>query len=174
MRTALLVAAFVAAGHGCGKKDDHSAATDQAGQELREAQTEVIDHRSDIAKTQEDIEQGKRDLLLEQQTLADKQKLLEKQRQDLGAASGTLQEARAAYAAAVRERLAKVDASLATLATRSDARAKDAFTGIRARREQLSAKVDAMADTEDAKWKQYTEDVDVTFDAIERDLRASD
>ena len=168
-RCSLAVAALLAAAS-CGKEDS-GAETEKAGRDLREANAEVSENSQALAKNQEDIEQKKREILLDQQTLADKQKLLEQQRQALGSSQGQLREARAAYAAAIVERFAKLDASLAALATKTDARSRDAATGLRARRDQLSAKLDSMAGTADASWEQYTKDVDIMFDAIERDLR---
>ncbi|HUS65120.1 MAG TPA: hypothetical protein VMZ28_11280 [Kofleriaceae bacterium] len=165
--SSLLIAVAVTAA--CGDKDN-SADTDKASKELRQAQTDVLQTGADIASNRDDIEQRTRDLQLDHQTLADKQKLLEQQRQDLGAARGTLQTARAAYAAAVDQRLAKLDASLATLSTKTDARSKDAAAGLRARRDLLALKVGTLSSTPDADWSRYTSDVDVTFDAIERDL----
>jgi chromosome segregation ATPase len=170
-RCSLAVAVLFAAGS-C--KEDKAAETDRAGQELREAHDKVSENSQALARNQADIEQKKRDILSDQQALADKQKLLEKQQMELGSAQGQLQEARVAYAAAVKERLAKLDASLATLATKTDARSKDAATGLRARRDQLAAKLEAMAATPDASWNQYTKDVDVMFEAIERDRRDAD
>jgi len=170
-RCSLAVAVLFAAG-AC--KKDSSAETDKAGQDLREAHEKVSENSQALARNQDDIEQKKRDILNDQQTLADKQKLLEKQQVELGSAQGHLQETRVAYAAAVKERLAKLDASLATLATRTDAKSKDAATGLRARRDQLAAKLDAMAATPDADWNQYTRDIDVMFAAIERDRSAAD
>jgi len=171
-RCSLAVAVLLAAGS-CGKEDS-SAETDQAGRDLREAHDKVSENSQALARNQDEIEQKKRDILSDQQALADKQKLLEKQQAELGSSQGQLQEARVAYAAAIKERLAKLDASLATLATRTDARSKDAATGLRARRDQLAAKLDAMATTPDASWNQYTKDIDVMFEAIERDRRAAD
>lgn len=168
----LAVVLLLAAGS-CGKEDS-SAETDKAGRDLREAHDKVSENSQALAKNQDDIEQKKRDILNDQQALADKQKLLEKQQVELGSSQGHLQEARVAYAAAVKERLAKLDASLATLATKTDARSKDAATGLRARRDELAAKLEAMAATPDASWNQYTKDIDVTFEAIERDRRAAD
>jgi hypothetical protein len=168
-RCSLLLTALHAAAS-CGK-DDNSAGTDQAGQNLREAQSKVSDNSQALAKNQDDIEQKKRDILADQQTLADKQKLLEEQRRQLGSSQGNLQKARVAYAAAVKERFAKLESSLATLATRTDAKSRDAATGLRARRDQLAAKLDSMAGTPDSRWDTYTKDVDVMFDAIEHDLR---
>ena len=154
---------------GCGKHDD-SAETDKTGAELRKAQDEVATHSKDLAKNQRDIEQQKRDVAREQQELADKQKLLEQQQQQLGSAQGTLVQARAAYAAAVKARLAKLDAAIAERATKTDAKSKDAVAGLGARRDLLAKKVDGMPAVLDADWTAYTKDVDVTFDAIESDL----
>ena len=78
-------------------------------------------------------------------------------------------EARTAYAAAVKQRFTKLDASLAALGTRTDAATKDAVAGLQARRELLAAKLAAMPTTTDASWPAYTKDVDTMFDAIERD-----
>lgn len=157
-------------GVGCTKHDD-AAQTDKAAEKLRAAQAEVTAHSTAVATNAQDIEQRKRDLAREQQELADKQKLLEQQQSALGSAKSTLQDARVAYAAAVKERFAKLDASLSTLATRTDAKSTDAATGLRARRDQLSTKLAAMTTTADVGWETYTKDIDTTFDAIERDLR---
>lgn len=154
---------------GCSKHDE-SAETDKAGEKLRAAQSEVTTHSTNVANNARDIEQRKRDLAREQQELTDKQKLLEQQQSALGSAKGSLQEARAAYAAAITERLAKLDALRATLAMRTDAKSTDASTGLRARRDQLATKLAGMTGTADVGWEAYTKDVDVTFDAIERDL----
>jgi hypothetical protein len=156
----------------CGT-DNNSAQTDRASEQLRKAQAEVSEHSKDLTTNQDDIEKRQRALVSEQQVLADKKKLLERQRQDLGSAQGNLRDARAAYAAAVKERFARLDLSVAALAMKTDVRSRDAATGLRARRDQLLAKVNAMASTPAPDWNKYTEDVDVTFDAIERDLHGA-
>ena len=165
----LLAVAVILVAASCGKRDN-SADTDQVSQDLRKAQTAVAEHSNGLAQNQDQIEQRKRALVREQQELADQQKLLEQQRQQLGSAQSNLQGARTAYAAAIKERFAKLDASLATLATKTDAKSRDAVTGLRARRDQLSAKIDAMAATADLSWGPYTEDIEITFKAIEQDL----
>ncbi|MDQ3364730.1 MAG: hypothetical protein M3680_04805 [Myxococcota bacterium] len=156
---------------GCGKQDN-SQDTDRPSAELRKAQSELKETSKAVTENQAEIEQRQRELLKEQQELADKQKLLEQQRQQLGSAELTLEQARAAYGAAVKQRLAKLDASLATLATRTDAKSRDAVVGLRARREQLATKLAAIPGTGDASWSSYTKDVDLTFDAIEDDVNA--
>lgn len=160
----------------CGE-DDNSADTDRAAEELRRAQAALGEQTRSLAENQSAIEQGRRNLALEQEKLAreqrelaDKQRLLAEQEARLGAAKQTLAQARAAYAAAVTERMAKLDASLATLGKRTDARARDALAGLRARRDQLSTKLAALGGTQDAGWAEYVDDVDTTFDAMERDL----
>jgi peptidoglycan hydrolase CwlO-like protein len=158
---------------GCGT-DGNSAQTERASEQLREAQAKVSAHSKDLTQNQEDIEHRQRALVSEQQQLADKQKLLERQRRDLGSAQDNLRDTRAAYAAAIKERFAKLDVAVAALATRTDARSRDAVTGLRARRDSLLAKIDAMATTPAPDWNTYTRDVDVTFDAIEHDLHDAD
>ncbi|MBA3391626.1 MAG: hypothetical protein H0T89_03230 [Deltaproteobacteria bacterium] len=171
IRSTLLVLAMVLVG--CGKQDN-SEATDQASKQLREAQDQVNTNTKDLTANEQDIEKRKRELATEQQELADKQKRLEEQQRALGSAQQTLAGARVAYAAAVKERLAKLDAALATLSRKTDAKARDAAAGLRARRDQLVVMLDAMAGTADPDWNKYTKDVDTTFDAIERDLSATD
>lgn len=169
LRCSLVLTALLA-GTSCGKQDN-SADTDRPGQDLRKAQSQVREGSQGLAANQNGIEKKKRAILSEQQQVADQEQLLEQQRQQLGSAQGNLQEAWVAYAAAVKTRLAKLDASLATVAMKTDARSRDAVTGLRARRDQLSAKLAAMPSGAAApSWTDYTKDVDTTFDAIEHDL----
>jgi peptidoglycan hydrolase CwlO-like protein len=129
--------------------------------------------RSAVATNEADIETKKRELIKGQQDLADKTKALDDNRQQLGSAGATLVAARAAYGAAVTERLAKLDAALAGLATQTDAASKDAVAGLHARRDLLAAKLAAMPAAADPSWPEFTRDVDTTFQAIEHDLRAT-
>jgi chromosome segregation ATPase len=166
---ALLAVAVTAS---CSSKDN-SAVTDQASKDLGEAQSEVKAKDRDVTTTGDDIERRKRELVAQQQQLADQEQALENERRQLGSARGTLTDARTAYAAAVKERLAKLEAGLASLATRTDAAAKDASAGLAARRDLLATKLAQMPAGTDASWGAYTKDVDTTFDAIERDLRTA-
>jgi len=166
-----LAAAVVLAATSCGQ-NNNSTDTDHASLELRKAQGEVSGRSNALAANQDAIEQTKRQLTSGQQALADKQVLLEQQRLQLGSAQGSLQDARVAYGTAVKERFAKLEASLATLATRTDARSKDAAVGLRARSAQLAQKLAAMP-AADPSWGDYTRDVDTAFDAIEHDLSAA-
>jgi chromosome segregation ATPase len=168
MRT-LLVGALTAS---CSNKDN-SADTDQASKDLREAQSTVSAKHNDVTATGDDIERRKRELVAEQQQLADKEKSLDNSQRQLGSAQVTLTDARRAYSTAVKQRLAKLDADLAGLATRVDAASKDARVGLAARRDALAARLTLMPAGPDATWAAYTKDVDTTFDAIERDLRAA-
>jgi septal ring factor EnvC (AmiA/AmiB activator) len=164
----LVLAVLVVAG--CAK-EDNSADTDQATRELQVAQKALSEHSESLTSNEAAIEQQQRELARQQQELADRQKLLAQQKQELAAAKENLNKARVAFAAAVKERFAKLEASLATLATRTDARSTDAMTGLRARRDQLAATLAALTGTLDANWNEYTIAVDTTFDAIEHDLR---
>ncbi|MEJ7597858.1 MAG: hypothetical protein WKG01_08125 [Kofleriaceae bacterium] len=155
---------------GCSDKDN-SSDTDKASKQLREAQDKLVDTRTAVTTNVDDIARRKRELLAEQQALADKEAKLVREREQLGSAETALTVARTAYAAAVKQRFAKLDATLASLGTRTDAAAKDAAAGLQARRELLAAKLATMPTTADASWPAYTKDVDTTFDAIERDLQ---
>ncbi len=170
-RLAWLCACLLAA-TSCGKSDN-SAATDKASDDLRKAQGAASEQRTGVIANEAEIERTKREVASAQQALADQQALLTRQRQELGSAQAGVEQARNAYAAAVAERFAKLDASLASLATKTDAAAKDAQVGLRARRDQLAAKLAALRTTTDPGWTEYTKDVDTTFDAIERDLNAA-
>jgi chromosome segregation ATPase len=165
-----LLAATVAVG--CAKKDN-SSDTDQATKDLREAQSTLSAKHSDVTATGDEIERRKRDLVADEQQLTARQKSLDDSERQLGSAQATLTDARNAYGAAVKERLAKLDADLAGLATHADAASKDANAGLAARRNALAAKLALMPAGADATWSTYTKDVDTTFDAIERDLRSA-
>jgi len=167
--SSLLGVSFVVA---CADKDN-SSATDKASKDLREAESAVREKRSDLVTTGSDVERRQRQLGVEQQQLVDKQVLLERNREQLGSAEGTLLQAHAAYAAAVTERFAKLDAGVAELATKTDAASLDARVGLAARRDLLATKLREMPAAADTRWAAYTKDVDTTFDAIERDLRAA-
>jgi len=149
---------------------DNSSDTDRSRSALTNAQSEVSEKSNDVVTRADDIEREKRELLQRQQKLADDEKALALERQQLGSARDTLIEARATYATAVNARMSKLDATLATLATKTDAASKDALVGLRARREQLAMQVGTMPATADRDWAAYTTDVDTAFDAIERDL----
>jgi predicted nucleic acid-binding Zn-ribbon protein len=168
--TSFVLTVVVAAS--CAKKDN-SADTDHASQDLQKAQAAVSDKRREVAANEVEIEGKKRELIKGQQDLADKTQWLEDDRQQLGSARGTLVEARAAYGTAVTERLAKLDAALAGLATQTDATSKDALAGLRARRDLLAAKLATMPVTAEPGFTEFTRDVDTMFDAIENDLRAA-
>ncbi|MBA2541762.1 MAG: hypothetical protein H0V17_19115 [Deltaproteobacteria bacterium] len=170
--TRTLICTLLAVAASCSNKNN-SADTDRASEDLRKAQSVVVAKGEDVATTGDEIERRKRQLAAEQQLLADKEKALEDSRRQLGSARGTLEQARTAYAAAVKERFAKLEAGLASLSTRTDAASKDASAGLAARRDLLAAELARMPDGADASWPAYTRNVDTTFDAIERDLRAA-
>jgi len=169
----MFVATVVAVAMAASCDRNENAATDQAGQDLRKAQSEVSDKGKAVLANVDDIERRRRELINKQQELADQEKALEVHRQQLGSARATVTHARAAYGAATAERFAKLDAALAGLATQTDARSKDAAAGLHARRDLLQARLAKMPVTEDPSWTGYTQDVDATFDAIERDVRVA-
>lgn len=152
------------------RSGDNSDDTDRARAALGSAQGQVKESRDILAANEQAINAQKRELARVTQELADRQAALTPQRQQLGTSQDTLEQARTAYAAAVRERLAKLDATLATLATRTDAASKDASAGLRARTAALTQKISTPPASTATGWTDYTKDVDTTFDAIEHDL----
>jgi chromosome segregation ATPase len=165
-------AALVCAGLlaiGCGSRDN-STDTDQATHDLQKAQSDLSANSKALTDNQAEIERKTRELAREKQELADRQAQLEQQRAQLGSAQTALAAARTAYAAAVKSRFAKLDAALATLGTKVDAKSKDALVGLRARRDQLSVTLTGLGGTSDPDWNSFTKSVDATFDAIEHDL----
>jgi len=166
------VCALLLATASCGKKDN-SSDTDEATEELKEAQGAASARRQGIVANEADIERDKRTVIETQKELAEKQALLAHQREELGSAQASLEAARTAYGNAVAARFAKLESALATLATRTDAASADARAGLQARRDQLAAKLATMRTTTDPGWAEYTKDVDTTFDAIEHDLQAA-
>jgi DNA repair exonuclease SbcCD ATPase subunit len=170
--TAAWACALLLAVSGCGKKDN-SSDTDEATEDLKEAQGAARERRQGLAANEADIERDKRTVETAQKEIAQKQALLTDQREALGSAQATLEAARNAYGTAVAERFAKLDSALATLATRTDAASTDARAGLQARRDQLATKLAGIRTTTDPSWPEYTKDVDTTFDAIERDLQTA-
>lgn len=168
MRSLILGVALVAAS--C-SKHDNSSDTERSRKELSNAQSSVSEKTTDVAARANDIEGEKRELARRQQKLVEDEKALVAQREQLGSARDTLTQARATYAAAVRVRLSKLDATLAAREEPTEAAAKDVLVGLRARREQLVTKIAAMNGTADQAWDAYMLDLDTTFDAIERDAR---
>ncbi len=151
--SSLIASALV--GGAC-KSHNNSADTDKAAKELRQAADEV-NAKAKAANLQAAV-------------VADQQVKLANVDDKLGSAQVNLVHARATYAIAVAERLAKLDDNLAKLGAKTDTKSKDAVTGLRARREQLAAKLAAMQSTQDPGWDAFTKDVDTTFDSIEKDL----
>lgn len=164
---AVVVVGVTVLAAGCRKESE----TDRTATKLKQAVTNVDKQQTDLTATQEGIERTKRELIQKQQDLEVKQKSLEVNQQDLGTALGTLTEARTAYRLAVDERLAKLDAAIASRATQTDAASIDLVAGLHARRDLLATTIAQMAATPDPDWTKFTHDVDATFDAIEHDLR---
>ena len=165
----LLVSLTGATAAAC-RSGDNSDDTDKARAALGSAQGQLRENRDVLAANEQAISEQKRELARVAQELADRQAALPSQRQQLDSAERQLELARATYAAAVRERMAKLEASLATLATHNDAASKDASAGLRARTAALSQKISTPPASTLTGWTDYTKDVDTTFDAIEHDL----
>jgi peptidoglycan hydrolase CwlO-like protein len=155
---------------GCSK--NNSEDTDRARNLLTKAQTVVSEKRHDLTTGANEIDRRTHDLDVEQQELVAKKATLAADQRELGSAQQSLAQARETFSAAVQIRLAKLDVALTHLAAATDTASVDASTGLRARRELLAARIAAMPTAASDSWVGYTHDIDVTFDAIERDLQA--
>jgi chromosome segregation ATPase len=157
---------------GCGRADN-SAETDKAGRDLRSAEAQVTEHSKQVANREGAIVQTHRELAVAQDKLLEDTNQLGQQRAELGAATQNVLQARTAYGASIKERIAKLDASLSTLGTKADAKSKDAWVGLQARRDAIWARLKASASTPESNWDAYTTEVDATLGAIERDANAA-
>jgi hypothetical protein len=137
----------------CKKTQDD---THKASQEVKKSVENVEDQQRDLDKT--DRDRGA--------TVNDQNKA----QGNLEAAQSDLVAAREKYSITVQDRLAKLDIKLKELEVRTDARARDAMPTIRAERLALGAKIDSMKTQSAAGWKDYTKDVDSSFDAIDKDV----
>ncbi len=156
---------------GACRKHDNSDVTAQASRDLRLAQEEANTHGKELAANQADMDQSKRDLVAQHQKVADTAEALVKQQVAVGSAQLTLANARQAYATAMTDRLARLDADLAELAGKAkDAKAKDTLAGLRARRDAVVSTWKAATATVDANWETYTRDLDSTLTTIEHDV----
>ena len=157
---------------GACRKHDNSDVTAQASKDLRLAQEEASQHGKALVANQADMDQSARDLIAQNQKVADNAQALAKQQVAVGSAQLTLAHARLAYTTAMTDRLARLDADLTALAGKAtDAKAKDALAGLRARRDAIVSTWKAATATVDANWETYTRDIDSTLTAIEHDLR---
>ena len=167
---ALGLAPLAALTGGC-RKHDNSDVTAQASRDLRLAQEEASAHGKELVANQADMDQSTRDLVAQNKKVAETAAALAKQQVAVGSAQLTLANARLAYTTAMTDRLARLDADLAELAGKAtDAKAKDALAGLRARRDAVVSTWKAATATVDANWETYTRDLDSTLTAIEHDL----
>jgi len=137
----------------CNKKQDDTGA---AATEVKKTQENVNDQTKDLDKK-----------LTDKKATADE---LNKAQGDLAMANQDLQAARDKYSITIKDRLAKLDIKINELAARTDQKSKDAVAAMKARRGELSTKVDMIKDHAAANWDTFTKDVDNAFDGIEKDL----
>jgi hypothetical protein len=82
----------------------------------------------------------------------------------------SLDEARDAYLATVKDQLVEVDARLGALAARGDARAHDVVAGLKIRRAQLAVQIDTMKSISGTAWVDVKRNVMTTIADLDRDL----
>lgn len=85
-------------------------------------------------------------------------------------ANADLVDARARYVAAVKERLTMIDARIDELGKRADAESKATVARLRARREQVAAKLDTIAHQVATGWADLKQVVDDGVDSIAKDV----
>lgn len=85
-------------------------------------------------------------------------------------ANADLVDARVKYVAAAKERLRKIDARIDELGTRADAESRATVARLRARREQVAAKLDSIAHQAATGWADLKQAVDDGVDSIAKDV----
>lgn len=137
----------------CKKKQDDTGA---AATEVKKTQEAVNDQQKDLDKKLTDQKATPNDL--------------NKAQGDVAMAAQDLQAAKDKYSITVKDRLAKLDIKINELMAKADQKSKDTAEALRARRLQLSTKIDTIKDHASADWDAFTKDVDNGFDGIEKDL----
>ena len=133
-----MVAAALISGAGCKKRDDSGKAMDKAATSAAKAQEDVNEQRKDVAEEQKDVNKDRQDMAKEQQDVA-------KQQAELNNANGDLAQARERYSVAAKQRLSNIDARIKELEMKADAASRDAATKLRARRDEISTRLNAVA-----------------------------
>jgi len=150
-------------GAACHKKDDAGKAMDKAATSAQKAQEDVHDQAKDMANEQKDVNK-------DADKMAKDQADVDKQRGELNAAQGDLAQARERYNVAAKQRLTNVDAKISQLEMKADAKAKDAASQLRARRDAIATRLGTIGNQAQADWDTFRKDVDDSFDKLEKDV----
>lgn len=122
-----------------------------------------------VSKSLEEVQKQRKDIGEERKEVVEERKDVAKERGELQQAQGELATAQVNYVAAVRERLARLDAKINDLSAKPDAKSKDAAIALRARRDALAVKLETAPSVTAAQWDDWRKDVDQTFGQIEKD-----
>lgn len=95
------------------------------------------------------------------------------QQTELDKANAALVDARAKYVVAAKERLTKIDARIDELGKRADAESQATVAKLRARREQVAARIDTIAHQAATGWTDLKQAVDDGVDSIQKDVDAA-
>ena len=95
------------------------------------------------------------------------------QQTELDKANAAAVDARAKYVAAAKDRLTNIDARIDELAKRADAESQATVAKLRARREQVAARIDTIAHQATAGWTDLKQVVDDGVDSIQKDVDAA-
>ena len=149
LSTALLSVALV----GCKKKEGDVPAAQEKVQEARE---EVRDQQKDVREEMKDVQEERKDV-------AEANRDLNQAQRELGAE-------RDEFVRINREKLATIDARIAELEAKGDAKSKQLAADLKVRRNELSAKIDRAQDRTSANWAEFKADVDRTYEGLKKDI----
>ncbi len=164
-KTIWLMALAFAAGGACKKTESEKAAT-----EVRKAQEAVEDKREDVREQANEVVKANRDMDKEASVVVEEGRDVVQEGKQLTEAERKLETARGQLQAVVKGRLASVDGKLATLASRTDPVSKQLAADLRARREVVSNRVNAVDSIAITNWDVYEREVEDNLKVLENDL----
>ena len=163
--TIRLMVLALAAGGACKKTESEKAAT-----EVRKAQEAVEEKKGDVREEANEVVKANRELGKEAAEVAEEGRDVVKQGKQLTDAQRKLESARGQLQATVKGRLAAVDGRLASLESRTDPVSKQLATDLRARREIVRDRVNAVDSIAITHWDAYERDVEDNLKVLENDL----
>jgi septal ring factor EnvC (AmiA/AmiB activator) len=126
--------------------------------------------KNETNKRADQVENARKDVDRQQNDVVHARRDLNQQQRELDKAHTDLAAAQTEYSNALKDPLAKNDQKLDDLAARPEATARADADRLRARRNELSARLDTAADTTADRWDAYKKDVDDSFTKLEDDI----
>ena len=128
------------------------------------------DEAAKVKAAEKNVAEQREDIRDEQKDVREEQKDVNKQQKELAEAKIDLAQARTEYERSVRERLTKIDARIAQLEAKGDAKSKQAAADLRTKRNEASAKLDRIGERTESNWEEFKADTNRTMDQVEKDL----